>query len=248
MRLLRNQGMEQQYENEVVGFNTRMTDVHAAIGRVQLAKLAGVDRTSASATPRSSTRTSRASATPPVADGAAHVYHQYTIRVPDDRDGFAAALGDEHGVGTGVYYPIPNHRLPSFQVDVDLPETERAAAEVLSLPVHPSLSQDDLERDRRRRSTPSRRRAPDGEPARRADRPRHDGPPPRPRPAAASTASSSSRSPTRPVTRTASPAVVPVEADVEELIAHGIDYCVVAVPTHCTRRSGSRSPRPACTR
>ncbi|MDQ1682606.1 MAG: perosamine synthetase, partial [Frankiaceae bacterium] len=57
-----------------------------------------------------------------------------------------AALRNEHGVGCGVYYPIPNHRLPSFGLTLDLPETERAAGEVLSLPVHPSLSADDLER------------------------------------------------------------------------------------------------------
>ncbi len=74
-----------------------------------------------------------------------HVYHQYTIRVPEDRDGFAKALADEHGVGTGVYYPTPYHRLPSFGLTLDLPETERAAREALSLPVHPALSADDLE-------------------------------------------------------------------------------------------------------
>jgi perosamine synthetase len=74
------------------------------------------------------------------------VYHQYTIRVLDDRDGFAAALAQEYQVGTGVYYPIPNHRLPSFAQTLDLPQTEKAAQQVLSLPVHPSLSQDDLER------------------------------------------------------------------------------------------------------
>jgi dTDP-4-amino-4,6-dideoxygalactose transaminase len=77
------------------------------------------------------------------------VYHQYTIRVQDDRDGFVRALKEEHQVGSGVYYPIPNHRLPSlapYAPGLDLPETERAAREVVSLPVHPSLSQDDLER------------------------------------------------------------------------------------------------------
>jgi perosamine synthetase len=66
--------------------------------------------------------------------------------VTDDRDGFAKALAEEHGVGSGVYYPIPNHRLPSFGLALDLPETERAAREALSLPVHPSLSEDDLDR------------------------------------------------------------------------------------------------------
>jgi perosamine synthetase len=144
MRLLRNQGMERRYENEVVGFNARMTDVHAAIGRVQLSKLAGW-----TAQRQQNAKFLDANlagvVVPPVADGAVHVYHQYTIRVPADRDGFAAALAAEHGVGTGVYYPIPNHRLPSFALTLDLPETERAAGEALSLPIHPSLSQDDLE-------------------------------------------------------------------------------------------------------
>ncbi len=74
-----------------------------------------------------------------------HVYHQYTIRVPGhDQDGFVAALA-ERGVGSGVYYPTPVHALPSFGLDLDLPETAKAAREVISLPVHPSLSQADLE-------------------------------------------------------------------------------------------------------
>lgn len=148
VKLLRNQGMERQYENEVIGFNARMTDIHAAIGRVQLTKVDAWTRT----------RQQNAAfldanlqgvVVPPVADGAVHVYHQYTIRVPEDRDGFVAALKAEHNVGAGVYYPIPNHRLPSlapYAPGLDLPETERAAREVVSLPVHPSLSQDDLER------------------------------------------------------------------------------------------------------
>jgi dTDP-4-amino-4,6-dideoxygalactose transaminase len=145
LRLLRNQGMERRYENEIVGFNARMTDVHAAIGRVQLAKLPGwTEQRRANA--RFLDRHLEGVTVPLVADGATHVYHQYTVRVPDDRDGFAKALADEYGVGTGVYYPIPNHRLPSFHLRLDLPETERAAAEVLSLPVHPSLSDDDLDR------------------------------------------------------------------------------------------------------
>jgi perosamine synthetase len=145
MRLLRNQGMEKRYENEVVGFNARMTDVHAAIGRVQLGKLPGWTKQRQD-NARYFDENLAGVVVPPVAEGATHVYHQYTIRVLDDRDGFAAALASEHGIGTGVYYPIPNHRLPSFDLQLDLPETERAAREALSLPVHPSLSQDDLER------------------------------------------------------------------------------------------------------
>jgi perosamine synthetase len=143
IRLLRNQGMQRRYENEVVGFNARMTDIHAAIGRAQLAKLPGWTQQR-----QENAKFLDANlcgvVIPPVADGAVHVYHQYTIRIPGDRDGFARALADEHGVSTGVYYPIPSHRLPSFGRTLDLPETERAAREVLSLPVHPALSADDL--------------------------------------------------------------------------------------------------------
>lgn len=145
MRLYRNQGMQRQYENEVVGFNNRMTDVHAAIGRVQLTKIAAW-------TKRRQENAAFLSAylegviVPPVATDAVHVYHQYTIRVPEDRDGLAHALREEYAVGSGMFYPIPNHQLAPFSVDVELPETARAAKECLSLPVHPSLSQDDLER------------------------------------------------------------------------------------------------------
>jgi dTDP-4-amino-4,6-dideoxygalactose transaminase len=148
LKLLRNQGMERQYENEVVGFNARMTDIHAAIGRVQLAKV-DAWTTQRQGNAAFLDANLRGVVVPPVAEGAVHVYHQYTVRVPEDRDGFVAALKAEHNVGAGVYYPIPNHRLPSlapYAPGLDLPETERAAREVVSLPVHPSLSQGDLER------------------------------------------------------------------------------------------------------
>ncbi|MBD3942029.1 DegT/DnrJ/EryC1/StrS family aminotransferase [Microbacterium sp. NEAU-LLC] len=147
-RLLRNQGMERQYENEVIGFNARMTDIHAAIGRVQLTKVdAWTEARRRNAAFLDAHLTGVV--TPVVDEGARHVYHQYTIRVPEDRDGFVRALKDEHSIGSGVYYPIPNHRLPSlarFAPGLDLPVTESAAREVVSLPVHPSLSEGDLER------------------------------------------------------------------------------------------------------
>lgn len=145
LRLLRNQGMERQYENELVGFNARMTNLHAAIGRVQLTKVLGWTAQRQS-NARFLTENLEGVGTPAVAEGAEHVYHQYTIRVSGDRDGFAAALKDEYNIGSGVYYPIPNHRLPSFERTEDLPNTEVAAREVLSLPVHPSLDEEDLDR------------------------------------------------------------------------------------------------------
>ncbi|MEU3214954.1 DegT/DnrJ/EryC1/StrS family aminotransferase [Streptomyces sp. NPDC006971] len=156
LRLLRNQGMEQRYANEIVGFNVRMTDVAAAIGRVQLRSLPAW------------TRQRRANAavldaglrgvvTPPVAEGAEHVYHQYTIRIGaesgKDRETVSRELL-ERGIGNAVYYPTPVHRLAAFRTGEkvlghtagELPETERAAAEALSIPVHPMLTPQELDR------------------------------------------------------------------------------------------------------
>ncbi|MET1153669.1 aminotransferase class I/II-fold pyridoxal phosphate-dependent enzyme [Arthrobacter sp.] len=146
LKLLRNQGMERQYENELVGFNARMTNLHAAIGRVQLGKVGGwTEQRQANAAFLDANLAGVG--TPKVAAGAVHVYHQYTVRIgAGDRDRFATALKDEYNIGSGVYYPIPNHRLPSFNIAADLPVTEAAAAEVLSLPVHPSLDAEDLDR------------------------------------------------------------------------------------------------------
>lgn len=152
MRLLRNQGMETQYANEVVGFNARMTDIHAAIGRVQLTKVDGwtAKRQANAAALNAGIGSLSGVTVPHVTEGAVHVYHQYTIRVEaSERDRLRDALKTEHNVGSGVYYPIPNHRLPSlahFAPGLELPETERAASEVLSLPVHPSLGEGDIER------------------------------------------------------------------------------------------------------
>ena len=154
-RLIRNQGMEQQYANELVGLNNRMTDVAAAVGRVQLTRLAGwtAARRANAAVLDAGLADAPGVVTPHVPRGYTHVYHQYTIRLEGasaaERDEVAKVLREQWQVGTGVYYPIPNHRLPSlapYAPGLDLPGTEKAARECLSLPVHPSLSEADLER------------------------------------------------------------------------------------------------------
>jgi perosamine synthetase len=150
LRLLRNQGMEARYQNEIVGANMRLTDVAAAIGRVQLGQLEGwTEKRRANAAFLDANLSGVT--VPPVAEGARHVYHQYTIRVQGDRDAFQAGL-KELGIGNAVYYPTPIHKLKPF-LDSDgnvgdwkLPETDRAAAEVVSLPVFPSLTQEQLDR------------------------------------------------------------------------------------------------------
>lgn len=144
-RLLRNQGMEQRYRNEVVGFNARMTDLAAAIGRVQLRRLHGWNV----ARRRNAARLDaglRGVVVPPVAPGAEHVYHQYTVRSPD-RDALLEGVTDR-GIGAGIYYPVPIHRLPAYAAAPPahpLPETERAVREVLSLPVRPDLDARELD-------------------------------------------------------------------------------------------------------
>ena len=146
LRLLRNQGQEIRYRNEVIGFNTRMTEIHAAIGRVQLAKLPGWTKTRQENAAFLDANI-KGVITPFVAPGSSHSYHQYTIRVPGNkaavRDKFMEEL-TKRGVGSGVYYPTPIHRLPSFNLTLDLPESEKMVNECISLPVHPSLTKDEL--------------------------------------------------------------------------------------------------------
>ena len=143
-KLLRNQGMEKRYENEVIGFNTRMTDIHAAIGRVQLKKIEGWTKTRQKNADFLNKNLSGV-ITPYLIPEATHVYHQYTIRIVDhDRDKFSEEM-TKRGIGSGVYYPIPVHQLPSFNLKFDLPNTTKICKEVLSIPVHPSLSESELE-------------------------------------------------------------------------------------------------------
>jgi perosamine synthetase len=141
-RLLRNQGMESKYQNEVIGFNLRMTDIHAAIGRCQLRKLSeATDKRIKNAHYLSQKLNSEF--IPYVPTGFKHVFHQYTVRVKDCRNEFSLAL-QNLGIGNSVYYPTQVHKLPSFDLDLILRETEMATKEVLSLPVHPSLTKRQL--------------------------------------------------------------------------------------------------------
>ena len=145
IRLYRNQGMAIRYQNEVPGFNLRMTDLHAAIGRVQLERVEGWTQERIANAKFLSENLSGV-VVPFVQENARHVFHQYTIRIEgQDRDQFGEKLKDL-GIGTGAYYPTPVHRLPSFGLATDLPETDRAAKEVLSLPVWPELGTARLER------------------------------------------------------------------------------------------------------
>jgi perosamine synthetase len=147
-RVIRQHGMRRRYYHDDLGFNFRMTDIHAAIGLAQLAKLEQMNQTR-NANAEYLSQGLRGVSTPYVPTGSRHVFHQYTVRVPgEQRDALLVHL-KERGIGTGIYYPVPIHQQAFYTQQLGykqhLPESERAAVEVLSLPVHPALSQSDLE-------------------------------------------------------------------------------------------------------
>jgi perosamine synthetase len=155
LRLLRNLGMRSRYEYERVGHNYRLSEVHAAIALPQLRRLADANarRRANAARLDEGLADLPGLVTPCIPPGRTHAFHQYTVRVTGeariDRDTLRARL-TARGIGSGVYYPhaVFDHecyRSHPGVVAPDAPEARRAAREVLSLPVHPSLSATDLE-------------------------------------------------------------------------------------------------------
>jgi dTDP-4-amino-4,6-dideoxygalactose transaminase len=153
IRRLRTHGGVKMYHHEEVGLNSRLDALQAA---VLLAKLPYLDRWSAARRENAAwyhARLERLEAAghlrrPCIPEGSESVYNQYTLRV-EDRDRLREHLGAE-GIGCAVYYPVPLHLQPCFAYlgsgAGDFPESERAAREVLSIPVHPELTEDERER------------------------------------------------------------------------------------------------------
>jgi dTDP-4-amino-4,6-dideoxygalactose transaminase len=146
-RLLRNHGMKRRYYHDLLGYNFRMTDVHAAIGLAQLDRLAEFTEKRRANAAYFNARIESV-ITPKVKEGYGHVWHQYTVRVDHGRDRDAAVKQlNDAGIGTGIFYPVPAHQQDYMREaagDVRLPVAEQLAREVISLPVHPLLTQDDL--------------------------------------------------------------------------------------------------------
>jgi dTDP-4-amino-4,6-dideoxygalactose transaminase len=148
LRLYRNHGMRERYRHESLGTNVKPTDLAAAIGLAQLARL---DERTARRRQNAETLTEglRGYLTPATPGGREHVWHQYTMRFPGERERVAAGLA-ERGIGSLIYYPIPVHRQEYIQAflpgarDLHLPVTDRLADEVLSIPVRPNLSEEEL--------------------------------------------------------------------------------------------------------
>ncbi|MCW2759154.1 MAG: DegT/DnrJ/EryC1/StrS family aminotransferase [Nocardioidaceae bacterium] len=155
LRVLRNQGMRARYQYEVAGHNYRMTDLQAALVLPQLDRYADV-------VARRNANAARLSAgladvpgivTPSVLPGREHVWHQYTVRVQEDlavdRETFLGRLS-EAGIGAGIYYPKLVHDYDCYRSRDDVrpgehPVAERIVREVVSLPVHPHLTDEQLD-------------------------------------------------------------------------------------------------------
>lgn len=157
LRVLRNQGMRTRYEYVVAGHNYRMTDLCAAVGIAQVEGLADIcaARSANAAVLSEGLSGLEGLVLPPEPEpGRTHVYHQFTVRITTEasvsRDQFADALR-EAGIGCGVYYPgvvfdYDCYREHPGVVVAEVPRARAIASEVTSLPVHPYLTADDLER------------------------------------------------------------------------------------------------------
>jgi perosamine synthetase len=152
-RMIRSHGQRERYFHEILGYNCRMTDIAAAIGLCQLVKLEELNnKRVANAKFLTETLNGINGLIPPcVRPDVKHVFHQYTVRITRDfamsRDELRKKLLDR-GIATEIYYPLPVHKQCLYQslgYTDHLPNSEKAAEEVLSLPVHPSLTKEDLE-------------------------------------------------------------------------------------------------------
>ncbi len=149
LRLYRNHGMRQRYYHEELGTNFKPTDLAAALGLAQLPRL---DERTAQRRRNAARLTAGLGGylTPRVPEGREHVWHQYTMRFPGERERVVAGL-TERGIGSLIYYPVPIHRQSYLQAyvpgaaDLDLPVTSRLSDEVLSIPVHPKLTDEELD-------------------------------------------------------------------------------------------------------
>ncbi len=137
VRALRDQGLAKCHDGEVVGLNARMSDVAAAIGRVQLHRLPGFNRVRRM-NAALLTIGLRGVEIPLVPDHAWHVFQQFVVR-SDAPEKLAEHLA-QAGIGTARPYLTPVHQHAAYAQNVHLPHTERAAAETLSLPVHPGIA------------------------------------------------------------------------------------------------------------
>ncbi len=146
-RIIRSQGQDGQYNHVRLGFNERMTEVEAAIGRVQLKKLERLNKKRTESAKLLEEGLSKVEwlQTPQLTKGAKHSWHQYTIKMKSGRDRLLEHLA-KNGVGAKVYYPVPVDMQPVYNSKSPCKISEETSKQVLSLPVHPGLSNEDIEK------------------------------------------------------------------------------------------------------
>lgn len=152
-RLIANHGSRKKYHNEVVGVNSRLDALQAAILRVHLGQLSDFTARRVAAADRYDALLDDVPgiARPFRHPASNHVFHQYTLRIGRGRDAVQQALNNEN-IPSAIYYPVPLHRLPVYadrpdlHVRTGLTETDKAAGEVLSLPMHTELTMEQQER------------------------------------------------------------------------------------------------------
>lgn len=152
-RMIRSHGARTKYYHELLGFNLRMTDISAAIGIAQLKKIDEYNEKRIANAKRlnEGLKGIKGIITPSVKPFCKHVFHQYTIRVTDEfrttRDEVIRKLSDA-GIGTSIYYPLPIHQQPFYKelgYNESLPVSEKLCKEVVSLPIHPSVTFEDID-------------------------------------------------------------------------------------------------------
>lgn len=150
-KMIRSHGSRQRYYHEMLGYNLRMTDIAAAIGLVQLKKVDGFNdlRIRNAQYLSKSLNNINGISLPYVDRRCKHVFHQFTVRIRNGitRDEIVSLL-NKKGIGTGIYYPLPIHKQPFYKdlgYSDSLPVSEKASEQVISLPVHPSITRTDLD-------------------------------------------------------------------------------------------------------
>jgi dTDP-4-amino-4,6-dideoxygalactose transaminase len=144
-RMLRVHGARKKYYNEMIGFNSRLDEIQAAILRV---KLPYIDKWNEARRQAAGRYNELLKDVPGIVIPyetlyAKHVYHQYTIRVLYGRRDEVKKQLEEQGISTMIYYPVPVHKLPVYaNKNYRLPEAEKAAGEVLSLPIWSQIAEE----------------------------------------------------------------------------------------------------------
>jgi len=144
IKILRNQGNQKKYYHIALGRNNRMDGIQGAVLNVKLRYLDGWNRRRQElARYYNRSLSGLALKTPIVAKHSTHIYHQYVLRIPKNRDGLMAYL-QKAGIDARIFYPIPLHLQKCFRClgykKGDFPESEKASQQTLTLPIDPELN------------------------------------------------------------------------------------------------------------